>query len=114
MFIPRIELGQPDANKTVCAITLKVLGVDDGVVRLFIQPIQFSKVDNPAPTPAPPLVAQDLSSTHSYVYNLISVINMLNENLQMAITELAKLFTTASDRNYFSFQKLFFEMDPDS
>jgi len=113
-FIPRIELRQEDVNKTVYAITLKVLSVDDGVVRLFTQPIQFTKVDNTAPTPAPPLVAQDLSSTYYYVYNFISVINMLNENLQIAITELAKLFTNASDRNYFSFQKLFFEMDPDS
>ena len=64
MFIPRIERGEEDVNKTVCAITLKILSLDDGVVRLFTQPIQFTKIDATAPTPAPRLERQGQSSDY--------------------------------------------------
>ena len=56
VFIPRIELGQTDVDKTVCAITLKITaGASGGQSNEFIQHIKYSKIDNTAPAPAQPL-----------------------------------------------------------
>ena len=41
VFIPRIELGQPDVNKTVYAITLKIQGTFGRGSHCFTQPIQL-------------------------------------------------------------------------
>ena len=97
VFIPRIELGQPDVNKTVYAITLSV-EFSRGASPEHTQAIQFSTMDATAPTPAQPLERQDLSSTFYYMYNYINIINMLNANLKTAMTELANKFANPSDR----------------
>ena len=69
VFIPRIELGQEDVNKTVCAITLRLTGTNGGETWDFTQDIEFKTMDATAPTPDKPLVRQDPSSTYDYVYN---------------------------------------------
>jgi hypothetical protein len=45
VFIPRIELGQSDVDKTVYAITLAIIGKNRGGTRSGIQPIEFTTMD---------------------------------------------------------------------
>ena len=68
MFIPKIQLGQADVNKTVYAITLKITGQSEAATQSFTQYIQYTTTDQTAPDPIPPLEKQDLSSTYYYVY----------------------------------------------
>ena len=88
VFIPRIELGQPDVNKTVYEITLEVKGLLGGENVEYTQAIQFSTMDATAPTPAQPLEKQDLSSTYCYMCNYRHVIDRLNDNIRNAMENL--------------------------
>ena len=115
VFIPRIELGQEDVNKTVYAITLKIDGQFGGEKHEFTQAIQYIPMDSTVPNPAQPLERQDLSSTYYYMYNYVNVIDMLNANLGTAMTQLTRLFENASDRAHIqTYATPFFEIDPDT
>ena len=92
VFIPRIQLGQADVNKTVHAITLKITGQSEAVTQSFTQYIQDTTKDETAPGPTPLLEKQDLSSTYCDVYNYINVSNMLNNNLNDAMNHVKVLF----------------------
>jgi len=87
VFIPRIELGQTDVDKTVYAITLKITGCNRGIGKEFTQHIKYHKVDGTAPAPAQPIETQDITSTY-YMYSYHSVIGMLNTNLLDAMNSL--------------------------
>jgi hypothetical protein len=68
VFIPRIELGQEDVNKTVYAITLEIKGSMGGAdADLHPSTSSLQLMDATAPTPEKPLERQDLSSTY-YVH----------------------------------------------
>ena len=84
VFIPRIELGQEDVNKTVYAITLDIKGKFGGSSQTCTQQVQFTTMDATAPTPEKTLQRQDLPSASYYVYNYIDVINLVKniKNLQ--------------------------------
>ena len=64
VFIPRIELGQTEVDKTVYAITLKIAGTNGGETKSVRQHIKYSKTDDIAPAPAQPIEKQDLSRTY--------------------------------------------------
>ena len=51
VFIPRIELGQEDVNKTVYAITLEIKRTFGGSSKVCAQHIQLTTKDATAPTP---------------------------------------------------------------
>ena len=51
MFIPRIEVGQEDVDKTVYAITLEIAGTMGGASAAYTQHIEFTTMDATAPTP---------------------------------------------------------------
>ena len=55
VFIPRIELGQTDVDKTVYAIILKITGSNGGQSKEFTQHIKYYKIDDTAPAPAQPI-----------------------------------------------------------
>ena len=105
VFISRIEIGQPDVQNTVYAITLSVEGSQGGESRDYTQAIQFSTMDGTAPNPAQPPERQDLSSTYYYMYNYTIVIDMLNTNLQNAMSALKDKLLNLLDRAAFSLER---------
>ena len=55
VFIPRIEFGQANVDKTVYAITLKITGTNGGEAKSFTQRIEYSKIDDITPALAQPI-----------------------------------------------------------
>ena len=82
VFIPRIRTGQSDANKTVYRITLK----DNIYGRIYYgaADVIYIPEDQTAPTPLPPLVEQDVTSSYYYVYNFQHFVDLLNTALALA------------------------------
>ena len=72
VFIPDIMTGQSDPNQTVYNITFKFNAIGNGLTRIYTRSayITFTSNDQTQPTPAAPLVAQDLSSSYYYLYNI--------------------------------------------
>ena len=70
VFIPRIELGQSDVNKTVYAITIVLTGDLGGESVSVTGVVSYSKTDETAPTPSEPLNSQDISSTYYYMITI--------------------------------------------
>ena len=85
VFIPRIETGQTDVNKTVYKITMTW-----GTYSTTIS-VPYSSNDLTAPIPLTPNDVQDLSSTYYFVYNIQNVVEMLNAGFTKAVAELLKL-----------------------
>ena len=69
-------------------------------LRFVTRHILFNTMDATAPTPEKPLMRQDTSSTHYYVYNYINVIDMLNKSLETAMLTLAAGFADGQDRGH--------------
>jgi hypothetical protein len=51
VFISKIELGQPDENQTVHAITLRITGANGDETKVLTRHIQFNTTDATAPVP---------------------------------------------------------------
>jgi len=79
VFIPRIQTGQSDVNKTVYKITLKY--EKDAQLYYGIADVMYSPEDRTAPIPIPPLTQQGLTSTYYYVYNYQHFIDLVNDAL---------------------------------
>jgi hypothetical protein len=75
VFIPIVELGQSDVNKTIYKVFLEFNGVKYEQVVMY-QPSNLS-----LPPPMIPLTAQDISSKYYYVYTVQSWIDMVNKAL---------------------------------
>lgn len=75
VFIPMVELGQSDVNKTIYKVFLEFNGVKYEQVVMY-QPSNLS-----LPPPMIPLTAQDISSRYYYVYTIQSWIDMVNKAL---------------------------------
>jgi hypothetical protein len=73
VFIPEIEKGQPDIDKTIYKISL-----DDGATW---KSIQWATQNNTAPIPAPPLTKQDLLSDYYYCNSYQHFIFLLNKTI---------------------------------
>ena len=84
VFIPRIETGQTDVNKTVYKITMTWSTYSATIS------VPYSSNDLTAPKPLAPNDVQDLSSTYYFVYNIQNVVEMLNAGFTKAKTELLK------------------------
>ena len=79
-------------NKIVYAITLMLTGANGGKTKVLTRYIEFSTMGATAPTPEKPLTRQDISSAYYYVYNYLSVIDVLNDNLKSAMPDLTSSF----------------------
>jgi len=70
VFIPKIETGQSDVDKTIYQVAVMMDHLDDN--RYLLDDIGFAAVtyvpeDETVPKPAPPIKSQDLSSSYYYV-----------------------------------------------
>lgn len=85
MFIPRIELGQEDPNKSVYVISLKYTidfnqGGASGKATFYSQkPIIYKPQNVSVVEPRPPLQTQDLETQYYYVYNYQHWVDLVNE-----------------------------------
>ena len=86
VFIPSVVIGQANPNLTIYKVTLQYL--ISGTLRTVTQNVVYTPEDLTAPTPAPPISKQDLSSTYYYIYNYGNFINMVNTALQTAFATL--------------------------
>ena len=95
MFIPRVELGQNNINKTVYKITLR-RATSKGQIVEGSANVMYRPEDDTAKLPAPPLTAQDFSSNYYYVYNYQHFIRLVNDAFVAALFDLRyKTITTA-------------------
>ena len=85
LWIPTIETGQANVNKTVYSITLKY-GAFEFKQNLFFSPSNVNE-----PIPAAPLTQQDLSTTYYYGMSYTKIITMVNTAFSSAVTGLAAL-----------------------
>lgn len=102
LLIPSIKLGQSNPNLTSYsfAIAFQATYVTNiGNVYFEIQPtptplIWVPENQNPiiAPTPAPPLTTQDLSSRYYYLNTYQWMVNLVNQTLTTAVTTLYNEF----------------------
>ena len=92
VFIPAIQTGQGDVNKTVYIITLTYNGVSGtGTIAHVPQPT--------AQVPSVPTTSQDLTTDYYYIYNYQDWIGMVNTAFQTAFSNLLAKLTTASIYN---------------
>jgi hypothetical protein len=79
VFIPLVELGQANPNKTVYSITMTyVVGGNTITHQEFII---YTPEDLSAPVPNPPLVNQDITSDYYYVKSYQHIVKMINTTL---------------------------------
>jgi hypothetical protein len=91
VFIPRIETGQSDVNKTIYKVTVRdaitIAGSDTLMYFTGTASIMYEPEDLTAPVPASPANGQDLSSNYYYVYNYQHFINLVNKALASAFNQ---------------------------
>lgn len=86
IWIPQVTVGQVNQNKTIYSFTLSY---DlSGVTYNNQQFVTYIPADTSQPLPKPPLTFQDLTSEYYYVYNTQNIVQMLNNTLQTAYTNL--------------------------
>ncbi len=78
VFIPRIETGSMDVNKTVYSVTVEHNG-NSHTAPLIWQPSDFS-----VQPPTPPILKQDISNRYYYMTNFAEFVPMMNRALQQA------------------------------
>ena len=92
IFIPRIEVGQADVNKTVYQLTLRCLGGTDTTT--FYEstvPLYHKTSDATVSTPLQPLTKQDMSSNYYFYCNIQDIIDVFNTACTSAFVALNKL-----------------------
>jgi hypothetical protein len=77
IFIMEAQLGQANVNLTPYTVTIRYLNVDYSVNVIYVPRNTF-------PTPAPPLVQQDVSTGYYYVYSYEHMLDMINQALATA------------------------------
>jgi hypothetical protein len=75
VFIPMIEIGQNDVNKTIYKVLMEYQGVR------YEQTVMYIPSDLSLVPPIIPLVAQDVSSKYYFVYSIQQWIEMVNKAL---------------------------------
>ena len=98
VFIPRIETGSMDVNKTVYSVTVEHHG-NSNTAPLIWQPSDFS-----VQPPTPPILKQDISNRYYYMTNFAEFVPMMNRALQQA-----RAITNPTQEN-----APFIDFDPDS
>jgi hypothetical protein len=115
LFIPQIELGQSNPDKTIYQVCLTY--TYNNVVYEFNQPIFHVAQDKSQPVANPPLLEQDMtySSTGQYyfIYSFTHWINMVNTALQGAFNGL-KTAVQGAGGTLPTNNAPFFEWDPDN
>jgi len=105
VFVPMVQLGQSNPNKTIYSITLKWKNYEYQSYLMYIPD------DASAPTPNPPLTAIDFSSQYYYLSCYQPFIQMVNNTFQQAYTGLNAL-VVAGGEVLPSSNPPFMEIDP--
>lgn len=84
IFIPRIQTGQPDPNRTVYAVTIR--NPQSNQERTIW--LNFESWNLTSPTPQAPTTNQDLSSEYYFVYSYDHFLQMINEALGFSFRNL--------------------------
>lgn len=92
-FIPQIEVGQANPNKTIYTVTLSYQYL--GNIYTVQEPVIFVPQQDSEPVPAPPLTQQDLTSEYYYIYSYQWFIRLINTALTDAYVALDALVTGA-------------------
>jgi hypothetical protein len=105
LFIPNIQTGQPDVNRTTYSVALtyqQSWNTNLGVISFNLSPqptfISYQpETQNPilAPTPRPPTVKQDLSSRYYWVYTYQHWLDLVNLTILTAHQTLYAAFQAA-------------------
>ena len=94
VFIPDIEIGQPNPNVTSYIISLAA--THQGQTQRQLSAVIYEPLDTTQPIPSAPTTTVDKSSTYYWVYNVNDWVNMLNKTLT---TLTASLNTVLSGAN---------------
>ena len=88
VFIPKVQTGQSDVNKTIYQVALMWDTGGDTVTGQYDQfgyaSVTYTPEDLTAPLPAVPTTAQDLSSTYYHVYNYQHFTRLVNQAIETA------------------------------
>ena len=87
VFIPRIQTGQSDINKTIYQVAILLdIGEEESTAmdRVGFASVMYTPEDESVITPARPTTSQDLSSTYYYNYNYQHFIYLVNNAIQTA------------------------------
>ncbi len=108
VFIPRIQTGQGDVNKTVYQVAIcydwnignETENLDSDDFWGFAS-VEYAPEDLTAPTPAVPTTTQDLSSSYYYVYNYQHFIYLVNKAIEAAWANLKSKFVAGGGLPFF-------------
>ena len=93
VFIPLIQTGQANPNLTIYSVSMSyVVGGNTLVAQTFLT---YVPQNTYLPTPASPLVQQDVSSEYYYVYSYQYLIKLINTTIQTCFTALNALVVGA-------------------
>ena len=97
LWIPQIETGQSNVNKTIYQLAV-VTPIATVTVNLIWKPVYTDPIV--APIPQPPLTTQDLSSYYYFASTYVQFADMFNGALQGALTQLGLSSFTACEIAY--------------
>lgn len=109
LLLPQVELNQPNPDKLVYSFTMSY--EYSGTVYEYKQNLIFIPQDKNQPTPAAPLVFQDLTSEYYYIYSFMHFMNIVNNALQSCYNGLNSLVIAAGG-TLPSAYPVFCEFDP--
>ena len=89
VFIPIIQTGQPNPNLTIYSVSMSYVVAGNTLVAQTY--LTYSPQNVYLPTPAPPLVQQDLSSEYYYIYSYQYLLKLINTTLQTCFNSLNAL-----------------------
>ena len=101
VFIPRVQTGQSDINKTIYQVAImfdSLADADTSLDKFGFAHVAYTPEDETAALPAPPTISQDLSGSYYYVYNYQHFARLVNKAIQSAWNDLKVAFVAASTR----------------
>lgn len=95
LWIPLIETGQTNINKTIYKITIKIVktGLGAGTYEITENLIYFSN-NLDASLPSQPLINQDINNNYYYVYNIHHFVEMFNNCINVIYNNIDNQITT--------------------
>jgi len=105
VFIPRVETGQSNINKTIHQVAIMLDYGEDFTTtsdNFGYASVTYAPEDESVPLPAEPTTIQDLSSTYYFVYNYQHFIHLVNKAIQSAWANLKAKDTTAEQIEFFN------------
>ncbi|MFM7982467.1 MAG: phage minor capsid protein, partial [Candidatus Fonsibacter sp.] len=87
VFVPRIQTGQSDSNKTIYQVAIMYDLAEEAETSFDLvgfANVSYTPEDDTAALPAAPVVSQDVSSSYYYVYNYQHFVDLVNKTVSTA------------------------------